>query len=105
MTENSEKLVERLKIQISSLISKYEATTAENRKLNQRLYQEEKRSAFYKNRFEREQSKNKELEDRINVLKISEAFIVSKGEAEEARKAIREIIEEIDGCIAEINKE
>ena len=105
MTENSEKLVERLKIQISGLISKYESTVAENRKLNNKLNQEEKRSAFYKNRYEREQNKNKELEDRINVLKISEAFIVSKGEADEARKAIREIINEIDECIADINKE
>ena len=105
MTENSEKQLERLKVQISELMSKYENAVSENRKLNKNLIQEQKRSEFYKTRFEKVQNDNKELEDRINILKISEAFIASKGDAREAKKAIMEIISDIDRCIAMINKE
>ncbi|TFH38227.1 MAG: hypothetical protein E4G95_04060 [Bacteroidia bacterium] len=91
----SEELV-LLKTRVSELISKYEVTISELRKVrseNQRLNSElHERNAKYA-----------EMEKEYDRLKLSGAILGDGENSLEAKKRINNLVREIDNCIALLN--
>lgn len=91
----SEELV-LLKTRVSELISHFERTTTELRKVrseNQRLnYELRERDEKYA-----------ELEKEFNRLKLSGAILGDGENSLEAKKRINNLVREIDNCIALLN--
>ncbi len=96
MSAESQIIVEKLKGRIEQIISKYELSLSENVSLKEELE---------KNRRELEESRKrvKELEGKMELMQLGEAFKASSEDVKEAKKKITRIVREIDKCISMLN--
>ena len=86
-------IIESLRMRIELLISKYESVSAENTQLKQQIEQHKTIIHNQKNTID-------ELVARIDKLQLTEAFLATTQDVDEARKKIGKLVREIDKCIA-----
>ena len=96
MSAESQIVVEKLKGHIEQIISKYELALSENISLRDELEK-------YRTDLENRNDKIKELEQKIELMQLGEAFKASAEDVKEAKKTIGKIVREIDKCISMLN--
>ena len=96
MSAESQIIIQKLKGHIEQIISKYELALSENVSLKDELE---------KCRTDLEQKENriKELEKKVELMQLGEAFRASSEDVKEAKKKIGKIVREIDKCISMLN--
>lgn len=96
MSAESQIIIRKLKSHIEQIISKYELALSENVSLKEELE---------KCRTDLEQKGNriKELEKKVELMQLGEAFRASSEDVKEAKKKIGKIVREIDKCISMLN--
>ncbi len=96
MSAESQIVVEKLKGHIEQIISKYELALSENISLRDELEK-------YRTDLENRNDRIKELEQKIELMQLGEAFKASAEDVKEAKKKIGKIVREIDKCISMLN--
>jgi len=96
MSAESQIVVGKLKGHIEQIISKYELALSENISLKEELER-------YKADLEKRNNKIKELEQKIELMQLGEAFKATSEDVKEAKKKIGKIVREIDKCISMLN--
>lgn len=97
MDSSYQPVIESLWMRIETLIAKYESVSAENNLLKQQLEQ-------YKTDINQQKETINELEARIDRLQLTEAFVASTSDVDEARRRIARLIREVDKCVALLNE-
>ncbi|MCI1640582.1 MAG: hypothetical protein LKI42_04830 [Bacteroidales bacterium] len=91
-------MLEDIREDIKKLISLYENEKAECTKLRDFLEKEKAENETYRKQIT-------ELEQQIDNLKLTEAFMAPAGSDSEARDKIEKMIREIDKCISLLEEE
>ena len=90
-------MLEDIKKNIERLIALYEAEKVENGKLRSRIAQQDAALGAYKEQITG-------LEEQIETLKLSQAFIAGGNSTSAAKDKIDRMIKEIDRCISLLEK-
>ena len=96
MSAESQIIVEKLKGHIEHIISKYELALSENISLREELEK-------CKTELEERNTRIKDLEHKVELIQLGEAFRASSEDVKEAKKKIGRIVREIDKCISMLN--
>ena len=96
MSVESQIIVGKLKGHIEQIISKYELALSENVALKKEL-------DGCRNELEKQGSRIKELEKKVELMQLGDAFKASSEDVKEAKKKIGRIVREIDKCISMLN--
>ena len=96
MSAESQIIVGKLKRHIEQIISKYELTLSENAILKENLER-------HKNELEERDRRIKDLEQKVELMQLGEAFKASAEDVKEAKRKIGKIVREIDKCISMLN--
>ena len=83
----------RLKSKVEELIARYETLDRENAGLKARV-------SRYETQLNKNESKIKELEKKINDLRLKEAFLGTAGDRTQAKRTVARLIKEIDECVS-----
>lgn len=102
-TESKYLAIKTLKANIQQLISKYELAKSEQERLSNEL-------SLCKENLNKQIETNEllkknisELNNKVDLLQLSQAFTNSSTNIKEAKKRINEIVKEIDKCISMLN--
>ena len=82
----------RLKAKVEELIARYETLDRENAGLKALV-------ARYETQLNKNDRKIKELEKKINDLRLKEAFLGTAGDRTQAKRTVARLIKEIDECV------
>ena len=96
MSAESQITLRKLKGHIEQIISKYELALSENESLKGEL---ERCRTELENKGER----IKELEKKVELMQLGDAFKASSEDVKEAKRKIGRIVREIDKCISMLN--
>ena len=96
MSAESQIIVGKLKRHIEQIISKYELALSENEALRNEL------EGCLKE-LENKNERIKELEKKVELMQLGDAFKASSEDVKEAKKKIGRIVREIDKCISMLN--
>lgn len=96
MSAESQIVVGKLKNHIEQIISKYELAVSENISLKEELER-------CVGDLEEKERKIKELEQKVELMQLGEAFRASANDVKEAKRKIGRIVREIDKCISMLN--
>ncbi len=96
MSAESQIIVGKLKGHIEQIISKYELAISENISLREELEK-------CKTELEERNTRIKDLEKKVELIQLGEAFRASSEDVKEAKKKIGRIVREIDKCISMLN--
>ncbi len=96
MSAESQIVIQKLKGHIEQIISKYELALSENISLKGELEK-------CKTELEERNTRIKELEQKVELIQLGEAFKASSEDVKEAKKKISRIVREIDKCISMLN--
>ena len=96
MSVESQIVIQKLKGHIEQIISKYELALSENISLKEELEK-------YKTDLDNKNNKIKELEQKVELMQLGDAFKASSEDVKEAKKKIARIVREIDKCISMLN--
>lgn len=96
MSVDSQIVIQKLKGHIEQIISKYELALSENISLKEELEK-------HKTDLEEKNNKIKELEQKVELMQLGDAFKASSEDVKEAKKKIARIVREIDKCISMLN--
>ena len=96
MSAESQIVVGKLKNHIEQIISKYELAVSENVSLKEELER-------CVGDLEEKERKIKELEQKVELMQLGEAFRASADDVKEAKRKIGRIVREIDKCISMLN--
>ena len=96
MSAESQITLRKLKGHIEQIISKYELALSENESLKGEL---ERCRTELKNKGDR----IKELEKKVELMQLGDAFKASSEDVKEAKRKIGRIVREIDKCISMLN--
>ena len=96
MSVESQIVIQKLKGHIEQIISKYELARSENISLKEELEK-------HKTDLEEKNNKIKELEQKVELMQLGDAFKASSEDVKEAKKKIARIVREIDKCISMLN--
>lgn len=96
MSVESQIVIQKLKGHIEQIIAKYELALSENISLKEELDK-------CKKDLENRNSRIKELEQRVELMQLGDAFRASSEDVKEAKKKIAKIVREIDKCISMLN--
>ena len=96
MSAESQITLRKLKGHIEQIISKYELALSENESLKGEL---ERCRAELENKGDR----IKELEKKVELMQLGDAFKASSEDVKEAKRKIGRIVREIDKCISMLN--
>jgi len=96
MSVESQIIIQKLKGHIEQIISKYELALSENISLKEELEK-------YKTDLDNKNNKIKELEQKVELMQLGDAFKASSEDVKEAKKKIARIVREIDKCISMLN--
>ena len=96
MSVESQIVIQKLKGHIEQIISKYELALSENISLKEELEK-------HKTDLEEKNNKIKELEQKVELMQMGDAFKASSEDVKEAKKKIARIVREIDKCISMLN--
>ena len=96
MNAESQIVVGKLKNHIEQIISKYELAVSENISLKEELER-------CVGDLEEKERKIKELEQKVELMQLGEAFRASANDVKEAKRKIGRIVREIDKCISMLN--
>ena len=96
MSAESQIIVGKLKRHIEQIISKYELALSENAILKENLER-------HKNELEERDRRIKDLEQKVELMQLGEAFKASAEDVKEAKRKIGKIVREIDKCISMLN--
>ena len=96
MSVESQIVLQKLKGHIEQIISKYELALSENISLKEELEK-------YKTDLDNKNNKIKELEQKVELMQLGDAFKASSEDVKEAKKKIARIVREIDKCISMLN--
>lgn len=96
MSVESQIIVQKLKGHIEQIISKYELALSENASLKEELEK-------YRTDLENRNNRIKELEQKVELMQLGDAFKASSEDVKEAKKKIARIVREIDKCISMLN--
>ena len=96
MSTESQIVVGKLKNHIEQIISKYELAVSENVSLKEELER-------CVGDLEEKERKIKELEQKVELMQLGEAFRASADDVKEAKRKIGRIVREIDKCISMLN--
>lgn len=96
MSVESQIVIKKLKGHIEQIISKYELALSENISLKEELEK-------HKTDLEEKNNKIKELEQKVELMQLGDAFKASSEDVKEAKKKIARIVREIDKCISMLN--
>ena len=88
-----ENISKRLSNKVEELISRYEASKAENAALKEELARKDRQ-------LQSTTKKLNELETEIGNLRLKEAFLGLSADPAQAKKRVALLIKEIDSCIA-----
>ena len=87
----------RLKTKIEELVSRYETVNRENGDLKASLSRCERE-------LEKKDTKLKDLEKKIDTIRLKEAFLGTSEDKAQARRKVARLIKEIDACVALLNE-
>ena len=96
MSAESQIVVGKLKNHIEQIISKYELALSENAVLKGEL-------DGCRTELENKTNRIKELEKKVELMQLGEAFKASSEDVKEAKRKIGRIVREIDKCISMLN--
>ena len=96
MSVESQIVIQKLKGHIEQIISKYELALSESISLKEELEK-------CKTDLEEKNNKIKELEQKVELMQLGDAFKASSEDVKEAKKKIARIVREIDKCISMLN--
>lgn len=96
MSAESQIIIRKLKGHIEQIISKYELALSENEALRKEL-------EGCLNELENKNGRIKELEKKVELMQLGDAFKASSEDVKEAKKKIGKIVREIDKCISMLN--
>lgn len=96
MSVESQIIVRKLKGHIEQIISKYELALSENRALGEEL-------DGCRRELENREKRIKELEQKVELMQLGDAFKASSEDVKEAKRKIGRIVREIDKCISMLN--
>jgi len=97
MAVNNEEIVSSLRDKIVTVISLLEKSRKENAGLRQE-------NDYLRDDLKDKIEKTRELEDKIETLKIAKTVVASSEDSHDAKIKINRIVREIDKCIALLNK-
>ena len=89
-------LANRLKAKVEELISRYESLSRENADLRASL-------ARYESDNLKKEQRVKELEKKIDNLRLKDAFLGTAVDRTQAKKKVARLIKEIDECVNLLN--
>ena len=96
MSAESQITLRKLKGHIEQIISKYELALSENESLKGELER-------CRTELENKGDRNKELEKKVELMQLGDAFKASSEDVKEAKRKIGRIVREIDKCISMLN--
>lgn len=96
MSVESQIVVRKLKGHIEQIISKYELALSENAALKGELER-------CTSELENKEKRIRELEKKVELIQLGDAFKASSEDVKEAKKKIGRIVREIDKCISMLN--
>ena len=96
MSVESQIVIQKLKGHIEQIISKYELALSENISLKEELEK-------CKTDLENKNNRIKELEQKVELMQLGDAFKASSEDVKEAKKKIARIVREIDKFISMLN--
>ncbi len=96
MSAESQIIIRKLKGHIEQIISKYELALSENEALRKEL-------EGCLEELENKRERIKELEKKVELMQLGDAFKASSEDVKEAKKKIGKIVREIDKCISMLN--
>ena len=96
MSVESQIVINKLKGHIEQIISKYELALSYNSSLKGQLDKITEELETKNNRI-------KELEQKVELMQLGDAFKASSEDVKEAKKKIARIVREIDKCISMLN--
>lgn len=96
MSAESQIIIRKLKGHIEQIISKYELALSENEALRKEL-------DGCLEELENKRERIKELEKKVELMQLGDAFKASSEDVKEAKKKIGKIVREIDKCISMLN--
>ena len=96
MSVESQIVIQKLKGHIEQIISKYELALSESISLKEELEK-------CKTDLENKNNRIKELEQKVELMQLGDAFKASSEDVKEAKKKIARIVREIDKCISMLN--
>ncbi len=86
----------RLKSKVEELISRYESLATENAGLRDSLAKSESDN-------QKKEQRIKELEKKIDNLRLKDAFLGTAVDRTQAKKKVSRLIKEIDACVSLLN--
>ena len=96
MSAESQITLSKLKGHIEQIISKYELALSENESLKGELER-------CRTELENKGDRIKELEKKVELMQLGDAFKASSEDVKEAKRKIGRIVREIDKCISMLN--
>ena len=96
MRAESQITLRKLKGHIEQIISKYELALSENESLKGELER-------CRTELENKGDRIKELEKKVELMQLGDAFKASSEDVKEAKRKIGRIVREIDKCISMLN--
>ena len=96
MSAESQRTLRKLKGHIEQIISKYELALSENESLKGELER-------CRTELENKGDRIKELEKKVELMQLGDAFKASSEDVKEAKRKIGRIVREIDKCISMLN--
>ena len=96
MSVESQIIIQKLKGHIEQIISKYELALSESISLKEELEK-------CKTDLENKNNRIKDLEQKVELMQLGDAFKASSEDVKEAKKKIARIVREIDKCISMLN--
>jgi len=96
-------LIEGLNSKIETLISMYEASKAENQRLEATLESYQEKLLARNTTIEELKNQIDQLKLKNKNLQLVDAFNISANDRARAKRSVEKIIQEIDNCIAMLN--
>ena len=96
-------LIEGLNSKIETLISMYEASKAENQRLEATLESYQEKLLARNTTIEELKNQIYQLKLKNKNLQLVDAFNISANDRARAKRSVEKIIQEIDNCIAMLN--
>ena len=96
MSAESQITLRKLKGHIEQIISRYELALSENESLKGELER-------CRTELENKGDRIKELEKKVELMQLGDAFKASSEDVKEAKRKIGRIVREIDKCISMLN--
>jgi predicted nuclease with TOPRIM domain len=87
----------RLKSKVEELISRYESLATENAGLRDSLAKSESDN-------QKKEQRIKELEKKIDNLRLKDAFLGTAVDRTQAKKKVARLMKEIDACVSLLNE-